>query len=383
MPAIIRGFGGSVPAGSISMNQAADFAARTSAMPEAMHRKVHALYRKAGISKRGSVLINPQLPQEDGFQDFYATARDADDKGPTTAHRLHRFQQEAPALASNAANIALTASGLRPESITHLITVTCTGFYAPGLDIDLIDQLNLSPSTERIQVGFMGCHASINALRVAQALCESDANRNVLVCCVELCSLHYQYGTDTDSIVSNAIFADGAAAIVISGAEDGVEVEDVEVKDVEVKDLENASEKLGIIAATGSVLVANSTDAMTWRIGNHGFCMTLSAEVPDLITSQLRTCIEPWLAHQGLTTQGVKGWAIHPGGSRILNAAQQSLDLNQEQLSHSRSVLNDHGNMSSATLPFILNRLSDDRVEKPWVMLGFGPGLEIEIALIR
>jgi predicted naringenin-chalcone synthase len=378
MPAIIRGFGGSVPAGSISMDQAADFAARTSAMPEAMHRKVHALYRKAGISKRGSVLINPLLPQKNGFQDFYSIATDAEDRGPTTADRLHRFQREAPALASNAANDALTASSMRPESITHLITVTCTGFYAPGLDIDLINQLKLSPSTERIQVGFMGCHASINAFRVAQALCESDATHNVLVCCVELCSLHYQYGMDTDSIVSNAIFADGASALVISGTE-----ADAEGEDTETRYPESNTEKLGIIAATGSVLVANSTDAMTWRIGNHGFCMTLSAEVPDLITSQLRTCIEPWLAHHGLTIQEVNGWAIHPGGSRILNAAQQSLDLNHTQIAPSRSVLYDHGNMSSATLPFILNRLSVERVEKPWVMLGFGPGLEIEIALIR
>ena len=378
MPAIIRGFGGSVPAGSISMDQAADFAARTSAMPEAMHRKVHALYRKAGISKRGSVLINPLLPQKNGFQDFYSISTDAEDRGPTTADRLHRFQREAPALASNAANDALTASSMRPESITHLITVTCTGFYAPGLDIDLINQLKLSPSTERIQVGFMGCHASINAFRVAQALCESDATHNVLVCCVELCSLHYQYGMDTDSIVSNAIFADGASALVISGTE-----ADAEGEDTETRYPESNTAKLGIIAATGSVLVANSTDAMTWRIGNHGFCMTLSAEVPDLITSQLRACIEPWLAQHGLTIQEVNGWAIHPGGSRILNAAQQSLDLNHTQIFPSRSVLYDHGNMSSATLPFILNRLSVERVEKPWVMLGFGPGLEIEIALIR
>ncbi len=378
MTAMICGFGGAVPAGSISVQEAANFAIRTSAMPAEMNRKVKALYRKTGISQRGSVLIDRRLSAEDGFQSFYPIAKNPNDRGPSTSDRLARFQTEAPKLASQAASQALAACGFPRASFTHLITVTCTGFYAPGLEIDLIQSLSLPPQIERIQVGFMGCHASINAFRVAQALCESDPSRKVLVCCVELCSLHYQYGTDTDSIVSNAIFADGAAAIAVTG----------ENHDTDRLDPDNHRERtdiqtLGVIAATGSTLVPQSTDAMTWRIGDHGFSMTLSAEVPSLLRSQLNDCITPWLRQHGLSVSQVKGWAVHPGGSRILDAVEQSLDLSQAQISSSRLVLNEHGNMSSATLPFILNKLSIERVAKPWVMLGFGPGLEIEMALIR
>jgi predicted naringenin-chalcone synthase len=248
------------------------------------------------------------------------------------------------------------------ESITHLVVVTCTGFYAPGIDVELIEELGLNRETERIQVGFMGCHGAINGLRVARGLIAADPAARVLMVCVELCSLHYQYGWDTDRVVSNAIFADGSAAVVLCGSEqtDGPE-----------------------LIATGSRLVEDSKEAMTWRIGDHGFEMTLSAEVPGLIEAKLHGFISDWLGKHGLRIEDVGGWDVHPGGPRILLAVENALGLPKESLTHSRTVLADHGNMSSATMLFIMRRFIDQAVPGPWVMLGFGPGLEIEVALVR
>ncbi len=182
--------------------------------------------------------------------------------------------------------------------------------------------------------------------------------------CVELCTLHYQYGWDPDRVVSNAIFADGAAAAVLKGSD-----VDQAYKDISVR-------------ATGSYLVENSKDSMTWRIGDSGFEMTLSAEVPGLIEAKLRAYLTGWLAKFGLTIQDIKGWAAHPGGPRILRSVETSLELPESALEGSRAVLADHGNMSSATMLFILRRFMDAGIERPWLMLGFGPGLEVEVALL-
>lgn len=241
-------------------------------------------------------------------------------------------------------------------------------FRAPGIDIELIDQLKLPITTERVQVGFMGCHGAINGLRAASGLVAANPAANVLMCSVELCSLHYQYGYDPDRIVSGALFADGAAGLVLNLGSSSAS---------------SVPSPLGTVAATGSSLVPDSRDAMTWKIGNHGFEMTLSAKVPALIEEHLTTFLEPWLAKQGESLDSIAGWAVHPGGSRILSAVETSLQLDGETLSVSRGVLSEHGNMSSATMLFILQRFAAIGKPKPWLMLGFGPGLEIEVALIR
>ena len=371
--ASIIGIGTSVPQFQVDCHTSAKFAAQTSCVDPEHERKVNVLYRRTGIDTRGSVLLD-ETPGEEATNEFYPPASDRNDRGPTTQRRNDRYGTEAPELAYRAAASALASSGLAADEITHLITVTCTGFNAPGIDIALIDRMGLPRTTERIQVGFMGCHAAINGLRAARGLVAANPDAKVLVCCVELCSLHFQYGDDTDLIVSNALFADGAAAMVIGHGSAAGEEADA---------LLASGGELGRVEATGSCLIPDSRDAMTWRIGDHGYLMTLSAQVPGLIEQHLESFLSDWLAGYGESIQSIGGWAVHPGGSRILSASETALKLDADALSISRLVLANHGNMSSATMLFILERFAAASIPKPWLMLGFGPGLEIEVALIR
>ena len=279
------------------------------------------------------------------------------------------YEQSATRLAVAAARDAIAASGLAAERITHIVSATCTGFSAPGFDLGLIDQLPLSRGVQRTQVGFMGCHAGLNALRVAQAYCKADPHANVLVCATEICSLHFQYSEQPQTIVSNALFADGAAAVVVSP--DRGERSTCGDGDA------------WRLADHASFVVPNSADLMSWRIGDHGFEMTLSPRLPDLIAARLAPWVDGWLAKQGLARTDVGSWAIHPGGRRILAAAAESLELTPEQMAPSEQILRDFGNMSSPTVLFILRELQRRRAELPAVMLAFGPGITIEAALVR
>ena len=371
--ASILGLGIGVPRFQVDCRTSAKFAAQTICIDPEHVRRVHALYRRTGIETRGSVLLESP-PGEDATPEFYPKAGTAEDRGPSTKRRTDRCGTEAPEVAYRAAAAALANSGSAPEEITHVITVTCTGFNSPGIDVALIDRLGLPKTTERVQIGFMGCHAAINGLRAARGLVAANPDAKVLLCCVELGSLHFQSGDDTDLIVSNALFADGASAMVIShGTAAG---QDVDAAIASAGDI-------GRVVATGSCLVPDSRDAMTWRIGDHGYLMTLSAQVPGLIEQHLEAYLSGWLHEHGESIESIGGWAAHPGGSRILTSVEAALNLDREALSISRSVLANHGNMSSATMLFILQRFAEAAVPKPGLMLGFGPGLEIEVALIR
>jgi predicted naringenin-chalcone synthase len=210
----------------------------------------------------------------------------------------------------------------------------------------------------------MGCHGAINGLRVARAYAEADHAARVLLCAVELCALHYHYCWDPKKMVANALFADGAAALVGAAgtaAPDGV----------------------WQAAATGSCLFPNSDEAMTWNIRDHGFEMRLSTRVPDLIGRHLRSWLEAWLGQHGLGPVDVASWAIHPGGPRVLTGVAKCLGLSDSALETSREVLAECGNMSSPTILFILSRLRTRQAPRPCVALGFGPGLVVEAALFR
>ncbi len=382
----ITGIGTAVPQYQANSQASATFASKISCATAGESRKVQALYRRTGIDQRGSVLLKEHAVS-DIVNEFYAPAENTQDRGPGTKVRNDRYRSEAPVLAKRAANAALKASGLVSEEITHLVTVSCTGFNAPGIDIALIDELELPYTTQRIQVGFMGCHAAINGLRAANGIVAADKDAKVLMCCVELCSLHYQYGMVTDHIVSNALFADGSAAVVLESDGDPIDlsssIESTHSTSTHSTSTHSTSLQLGSVDATGSFLVPKSRDAMTWCIGDNGYQMTLSARVPHLIEEHLAAYLSDFLQQHGESLGSIGGWAVHPGGSRILSAAENALALPDDALSTSRSVLADHGNMSSATMLFILERFAAKNQPKPWVMLGFGPGLEIEVSLIR
>lgn len=330
------------------------------AAPPEQERLFPALVRRTRVQSRGSVVLE-HPPEVQPRQEFFAPLSELGDGGPTTAARLEKYEQESSQLAVQAGEQALQQSEVSAQSITHLVTVSCTGFVAPGFDFALIRELGLSPSVARTNVGFMGCHGAINGLRVAQAFVNADPTAKVLVCAVELCSLHFQYGWDPEKIVANALFADGAAASVVA-----------------------AERPSGWkLQATGSCLFPDSAEAMTWKIGNHGFVMTLSAKVPDLIRTHLREWLGGWLAEHGLTFAEIAHWAIHPGGPRIVTTVAESLELPDEAIATSLEVLAQHGNMSSPTVLFILEKLRQQRIQGPCVALGFGPGLVAEVMLLR
>jgi predicted naringenin-chalcone synthase len=275
---------------------------------------------------------------------------------------MNRYTADAVPLALAACRQALANATLQGGAITHLVTVSCTGFSSPGVEFSLIRELGLPPTVGRVNVGFMGCHGALNGLRVLKAFGDADASAKPLLCSVELCSLHYQYGSKPQQLVANALFSDGAAALVAFDDE--------------------ASPDAGWkIQSTGSCFIPDAEDAMTWRIGDHGFEMTLSPNVPDLIARYLRPWITTWLRSHGLTLEAVRSWAIHPGGPRILQSVQSALGLTANATKASSEVLRNHGNMSSATTLFVIERLQQSQGSLPCVALGFGPGLVCEAAL--
>ena len=372
----ILGLGTALPENPMTQDEAVYLAQETCARNDDDRRLLKALYRKSGVKQRFTA-----LPHRTALEWLAApaaavgsaisaspgeSAREDDEPivhhGPTTGARMEYYREHAPALAIRAAAAALADAKTAPGEITHVITVSCTGFFSPGVDSALIEGLNLPRTTERIQVGFMGCHGAVNGLRAATALVEADPGRRVLLCCVELCCVHYCIDWEPLRAVGNAVFADGSAALVI-----GPPAGD--------------SDKRLTNAACGSYLIPNSADAMTWIVGDHGFEMMLSPRVPDLIGEHLRPWVEQFLAKYDLTIDQVGGWAVHPGGPRVLTAVEEALGLDRTATATSREVLETCGNMSSPTILFILDRLQKANIPRPYVALGFGPGLAAEGAL--
>lgn len=357
----ILGIGTAAPAHSIDQQEAAEWAKEFCCGTSEQAQLLPALYRRTRVRRRGSVVLEKN--GEGTSQSFFPTAQESA-LGPTTQQRMDRYAAESVPLAVNAARQALKTSGVLVEQISHLVTVSCTGFQAPGFDIALIRELALPRTTGRIQVGFMGCHGAVNGLRAAQALVEADPKARVLLSAVELCSLHFHYGWDPEKIVANALFADGSAALVAGPGP-------------------AAPGESWVVEATGSHLFPDSEEAMSWRIGDHGFVMTLSTQVPSLIAAHLKPWLEGWLNSRGVALEEVRSWAIHPGGPRILSSVTQALGLPREAAAVSEEVLAERGNMSSATLLFIIDQLQREKAPRPCVALGFGPGLMAEAALLR
>jgi predicted naringenin-chalcone synthase len=355
MSLAILGLGTAAPSCPLSQTRAAELTSAISGHDSGQRERLAFLYGLTGIARRHVAILDEGEVVPD------PVART--EGGPSTGWRMERYEQRVGPVARRAAGAALAQSGVARGAITHLVTVSCTGFSAPGFDFDLIDGLKLDPSVQRTHVGFMGCHGALNGLRVARAFAASEPGCRVLVCAAELCSLHFSYGAVADRSVANALFADGAAAVVAAPA---VEVERGPWR----------------VAANGSVLVPDTADAMTWRIGDKGFVMTLSPEIPRLIRSHLRPWLSEWLSREGLPLADVGSWAVHPGGPRVLDAVQVALGLGKPDLADSREVLNGYGNMSSPTVLFILDRLIRRDAPRPCVVLGFGPGLVVEAALI-
>lgn len=417
----ILGLGTATPPNEMNQEEALTLFSTIACEEEKHRRLTRALFRNSAVSKRHTVVphqlayhwcqtLKPEMavtgPEEialdepgascepawkrleEGLDEFTRDSQTlrspvgaASSRGPSTGERMRMYAAFATQLALESTREAFKQAELEPPQVTHLITVTCTGFDAPGVDLQLIQQLGLSPSTQRIQIGFMGCHAAINGLRTAQAITDSDPSAVVLLCCIELCSLHYRSTWDSQGIIGNALFADGAASMLLGGAAVASDFEQWHV------------------LKTGSMVIPDSLSAMSWKIGDHGFEMKLTGEVSDRIEQDLQPWLCDWLAAQRLSLQDIDHWGVHPGGPRVLSAVEQSLNLPTTALAASRSVLEENGNMSSPTVLFILERFRRQSQKRNCqthaangdahdrgsycLLLGFGPGLVAEIALLN
>jgi predicted naringenin-chalcone synthase len=315
--------------------------------PETALEKVRQIAGKAAIAQRFTVLENPLGPAGSGAFYPYGVF-------PSTAERMTVYKREAPRLACRAVD-ALTEKTGSLSGVTHLIVTTCTGFYAPGLDIDVVIHAGLAPQVKRTVIGFMGCYAALTGLRQAREIVSADHAAQVLMVNVELCSLHLQETPLLDRLVSFCLFADGAAASLITARQTGLRLD-----------------------ACFSALSLADADRMSWMVEDQGFAMTLDARVPVKIKQFLAR--HPELTGRCAHAGPDDVWAIHPGGRMILDALEDHFQLTELQMAPSRGVLRDYGNMSSATIMFALARLLDGSgpEERQGHALAFGPGLTVE-----
>ncbi len=313
-------------------------------------RRVERIYRRAGVHRRASVLF--------GGGDIYEIGR-----SPSTARRMAVYERAAPDLARRVCERAM--GDIDPRAMTHIVTASCTGLCAPGIDQSLIHDLGLSPHVERTHIGFMGCHAQINALRVAQAICEARSDALVLVCCVELCSLHFSYEKRLDAVVANALFGDGASACVVGGRD--------------------GPAGLLTIESCASTILPASAGLMGWRIGDHGFSMILGPQVAGVLRRTVGGWVRDWLhTRHRLTVDEIQALCVHPGGRRVLDGVRDGMGVPEEAMHASRQVLARYGNMSSPTVAFILEeQICRMAVGDRALLLAFGPGLAGEGLLVR
>lgn len=327
--------------------------------------KLKTMYARSGINTRYSVVPDfSVLSSEQNF--FFPLQKNA----RSLEERMELFNSTAPTLCVKAIeNCAQNQVNL--SEITHLITVSCTGLSAPGLDIDIVQQMNLPSFIHRTSVNFMGCYAAIHALKQADSICQSDPDAIVMMICVELCTLHFQQSEEMDNLTANALFADGAAATLI-------------VSDQFAKQRNMHGFK---IRKFHSELVFKGKSDMAWRLSSTGFLMTLSAYIPQLVEDGVKNLFESAIKGLGVSQNEVAHWAIHPGGRKILEAVQSELNLSKNALSSSYEILKNYGNMSSPTILFVLKHLWDNKIDrsKPELTFGlaFGPGLTMETVILE
>jgi predicted naringenin-chalcone synthase len=318
-------------------------------------RKLKLMYARSGIETRYSVIPDYSCP---AAERVLFPQNEALEPFPGVEQRMRKYKEAALPLALKAVHKALGAIDVS-DKITHLITVSCTGMSAPGLDIELVEALKLQPDIYRTSVNFMGCYAAIHAFKQADLICKSEPHARVLVVLVELCTLHFQKEDTPDFLTSNLLFGDGAACCLIENSTSGIHIE-----------------------GFYSRLFPEKQDSMAWDIHSNGFLMTLNQEVPSIVEQQIGQFVEASLLKNGFSKNQITNWAIHPGGRRILDVTARTLQISRDHMKESYEVLNDFGNMSSCTLVFILERMKASQKGYTFVA-GFGPGITMESAILR
>jgi len=358
-----------VPPRSYTQEEARRFITGLPRYTDAQKRFLNRIYESTAIDKRHTVVEDYHRRPEE--YEFYPPNRELEPE-PGLEKRNDLFITHAADLSVRAVRDLLERrrSDLDPLSITHLITVSCTGFSAPGFDFEIMRRIPLSPTVHRFHLGFMGCFAAFPALKLGHSICTADPDARVLIVNAELCSLHLQLKAETDMMVANALFADGVSATLLTGTA-GLPEERPE-----------GGRGLRILDYAGRVIDGSESD-MAWRIGPIAFDMRLSAYVPKFIQRNIAGVVDDLLAGSDRTRADVDTWAIHPGGRAILDRAADALDLDTEAFADSYAVLREYGNMSSATIFFVLQRILERGDGGEIFAAAFGPGLTVESALLQ
>ncbi len=368
MPVFLHGLTTAVPDPRYEQDWTCDLVQEHATRRRGVRRIIRSIYRNSGIRKRHSVI--------DDWSDEVRDPLFFDSDGgllptPGTGRRNEVYTREARRLFVDLAQALVRETpGIAASDITHVVTISCTGFFAPGPDYHVVRALGLPGTTQRYHVGFMGCYAAFQGLRMAHAFCRSDPDAVVLVLSVELCTLHLKFTEDTDELIAGAVFADGGAGVLVSAREPR--------PDARIPALE--------LESFHTELTDEGEEDMAWTIGDQGFRMRLSTYVPEIIRTNLSPVLANLLERSGVERSQVDHLAIHPGGRAILDKVEATLGMAEGGLAASRRVLQEFGNMSSATILFVLDELlrggqvrSGDRV----LAMAFGPGLTIESGLLR
>jgi len=364
MPAYIHRIATRAPSWTYEQSYIRDRMKTWTSDPKAK-RLIYAIYNRSGIETRHSVL-GDFVEGEDAT--IYRTDEEGMIISPGTAERNAVYTHASRDLAVKVAQQAIDdAPGFSRSDVTHVVFASCTGFANPGPDYHIIRELGLRNDTQRYTLGFMGCYAAFPALRMAAQFCEADPHAVVLVVCLELCTLHMQIDARPDNILANSLFADGAAAAIVSAR------------------APESSRPAFALRGFASALLPAGEAEMAWDIGNEGFNIVLSSYVPDIIGANVQQFTSSLLRKHDLTLTDIQEWAVHPGGRSILDKVQQSLRLPENALEASRSVLADYGNMSSATVMFVLKELMENaETDRAMTMaMAFGPGLTVETAVLE
>lgn len=363
MGSILSAIGTASPTNRFSQKEILNFMIQAHQLDEIAAHRLEKLYDASGIEYRHSVIND--FGAKRGNYSFFGNGEMLE-PFPATGKRSALFELSAKDLAVTAIQDLLKNTSLSQHNITHLITVSCTGMYAPGLDIDIIDCLNLNKTIERTCINFMGCYGAFNALKSADYICRADTKAKVLIVDIELCTLHFQRESTLENWVANSLFADGAAAVLIEAEQ-------------------NCSTEKGFRLKTFfNTLVTEAKDEMAWRIGDTGFQMHLSAHIAKNIGKKINEVTVSLIEKSGFNRSTISHLAIHPGGRRILEVCEDVLELPEEALQHSYDVLKQYGNMSSVTILFVLKKLLKETEQGNRTMsFAFGPGLTVESMILE
>jgi predicted naringenin-chalcone synthase len=376
MAVTLRGLSTAVPATVLVQDEVRDVFAAQPGLGRLGQRIVATSFNVSGIERRHSVLDELRWDARPDDPVFF-DAESGELLLPGTKVRNELYAEHATRLYVEAGRAAIEATpGIEASDVTHVITVSCTGFYAPGPDFMIARDLGLNPGVERYHLGFMGCYASIPALRIATQLAKADTSAVVLVVSVELCTLHLRASNDPDTIVASSLFADGAGSGIVTA-----------------RPTEPGEKAFDLDRFATRITPVGEGD-MAWKIGDHGFEMVLSNAIPAIIDDHITGALEPLFEHDDAlaaalagdgSSEAIEHWAIHPGGRSILDKVESRLGLTEAQLVPARETLRDYGNMSSATVLFVLRNIlhSDAAADGDRVAaMAFGPGLTVESALL-